>query len=500
MWPLLAASLSLCASVSAASPGEQRRALQADTDGTADGMVTRQTVPISTCTAEVEQVGAFEADGRAYVSFRLYVGLQDSAATNVYAIYGESAAGGDLPIIIPAAFQVSPPWGADFGGIDQELARAAAAASVQHVQYDSWLTIGLDNGDPGHLLAMTPGFFPLAAEEWGPDQALRLTNAAIFYMDPDLGPTDRRVLLAQLSCPADLPCSTTLNVRGRYATAPNNWDQTQLVFAASLEPAAEPAGPVHDDSCDQAHDGFCDEPYECDTGTDTTDCSQEGFEEGNNKYCRYASDGECDEIQLCPAGSDTFDCCLNGVPRETDSAGKPVVAADVCCGGDCLPPGADWCQFANDGSCDEPPLGYECPPGTDTTDCSAAAEWSCQYSDDNDCDEGPDAQYCLRGTDFNDCCEAVGVVKVFPDLLPDNTPHPRAGQVVAGNADCSQEAFGRVGHSAPPPPPPPPSPEGPNSCIYANDDECDERESTLSDCPARFAGAFVTYRAICICA
>ena len=229
--------------------------------------------------------------------------------------------------------------------------------------------------------------------------------------------------------------------------------------------AGTESAPDTDNSCEHANDGYCDEPYECDMGTDTMDCAAEGFEHGNNRYCQYAGDGECDEILYCPAGSDTVDCCLGGAPRVADQHGAPVVAANVCCGGDCLPPGPDWCQYANDGACDEPPLGYECPIGTDTTDCDAVAELSCQYSDDGECDEGPQAQYCLPGTDFNDCCDAVGQVKVWPPTYSDGTARPDAGRVVAGNADCSAEAEGRAGtafdisvHG-----------DDGNSCTWAND-------------------------------
>lgn len=90
-----------------------------------------------------------------------------------------------------------------------------------------------------------------------------------------------------------------------------------------------------DDSCQHTNDGYCDEPYGCEMGTDTTDCSQEGFGNGNNRYCQYTDDGACDEIQHCPAGSDTHDCCHNGEAREIDALGKAVVADQVCCDGNC---------------------------------------------------------------------------------------------------------------------------------------------------------------------
>ena len=62
---------------------------------------------------------------------------------------------------------------------------------------------------------------------------------------------------------------------------------------------------------------------------------------------------------------------------------------------------ADSCEFANDGTCDEPDL---CARGTDTTDCRPRTRtWttsgradSCEFANDGTCDE-PDL--CARGTD-----------------------------------------------------------------------------------------------------
>ena len=144
-----------------------------------------------------------------------------------------------------------------------------------------------------------------------------------------------------------------------------------------------------EDSCATAFDDTCDEPYDCAAGTDTTDCAAEGFTNGNNPYCPYGGDGECDEGPhgtpgaYCPPGSDTVDCCVDGVPRarEPGDRGQDIVSANVCCGDSCAP-GPDWCQYAQDGYCDEPPVGYECPAGSDTTDCAAAATQGCRYHDD----------------------------------------------------------------------------------------------------------------------
>eukprot|EP01045_Picozoa_sp_COSAG04_P001008 COSAG04_NODE_30_length_35898_cov_42.288053_7_plen_823_part_00 len=257
------------------------------------------------------------------------------------------------------------------------------------------------------------------------------------------------------------------------------WDRDECQAALDAIPAEPCAGagcstaahappPAPDDSCPSANDGYCDEPYECPTGTDATDCSEAGFENGNNRYCQYVGDGECDEGPhgtpgaYCPPGSDTVDCCVGGVPRAHDSRLRNITSANVCCGAGCAPPGPDWCQHANDGDCDEPPIGYECPVGSDTTDCAAAATQGCRYHDDGECDEGPEAQYCLPGTDTADCCED-GKPKEWAE------GSPNFGRDLS-NAICD----GPPPATATPEPAPQPELVRDDSCATANDDECDE--------------------------
>lgn len=200
--------------------------------------------------------------------------------------------------------------------------------------------------------------------------------------------------------------------------------------------------------CPTARDDHCDEPYACLPGTDTRDCAEAGYSRGGNPFCPYTNDRECDEVAYCPAGSDTMDCCDAGVPRETDLSHRTIDPSDVCCTGDCPAPASNYCRWSNDGECDEPPIGYACPVGSDTVDCDAVRQAPCRYADDSECDEG---MYCLPGTDFNDCCGSVGVVK--------------PGVPNTENAECSEAAARIAGMPRAP---------GPDSCWWANDRECDE--------------------------
>jgi hypothetical protein len=168
-----------------------------------------------------------------------------------------------------------------------------------------------------------------------------------------------------------------------------------------------PVGSDPHDCCAAQENGVCEEVGkggDCPVGTDFFDCGG----------CEWLNDGVCDEPFLCPPGSDKPDCCAteeNGVCEEVGMGGDCPVGDDaVDCGS---------CQWANDGYCDEPNL---CPPGTDGDDCCATEEngvceevgqggdcpdhsddWDCgycQWLNDGECDE---PNLCPPGSDVPDC-------------------------------------------------------------------------------------------------
>ena len=122
-------------------------------------------------------------------------------------------------------------------------------------------------------------------------------------------------------------------------------------------------------SCETACNDICEDPATCAPGTDAADCGyekdeaaalraehrrarqeerekQEQREEpevavADGNACDFANDGSCDEPHLCKPGTDTDDCLAEEM--------------------------GDTCHFANDGKCDEP---EPCPKGTDTSDCT----------------------------------------------------------------------------------------------------------------------------------
>ena len=95
---------------------------------------------------------------------------------NVYSIYGD--AGRDLEF--PPAYQVAAPFGADFGGVSPLF-----FVSMPTAQYDSWLTVGITEGDSAHRI----GAIGISFVNWSEQNGLVSapdTGGSVFWMDPDL--------------------------------------------------------------------------------------------------------------------------------------------------------------------------------------------------------------------------------------------------------------------------------------------------------------------------
>jgi len=91
--------------------------------------------------------------------------------SNIYAIYGNS----ENNMIIPAAYQLKDHQGANIGGINPLLRQF-----VPESKYDSWLTIGLTDGNSiGQVDVIGVDF-----NSWTDTNNLVVNNGAIFLDDP----------------------------------------------------------------------------------------------------------------------------------------------------------------------------------------------------------------------------------------------------------------------------------------------------------------------------
>ena len=107
---------------------------------------------------------------------------------------------------IPPAFQVATPFGVDLGGTNPQFWQFNPDA-----QFDSWLTVGLTQGENANALSSVG----IDLANWDLDHGITTTDGAVFWMNPDDGPSTSTAVVAQLTVPISRLPSITLCAQGR---------------------------------------------------------------------------------------------------------------------------------------------------------------------------------------------------------------------------------------------------------------------------------------------
>jgi hypothetical protein len=140
------------------------------------------------------------ADRAGYTTYQLSLEPSDPTG-NIYAVYGDQ----EHTMLMPPAFQVSPPFGANFGGTNPAFWRIKAEA-----EYDSWLTAGITDGvDTGRLSSIGIDF-----DAWTVDSGLIADDGAVFWMDPTTA-TPGLSVVAQFTVPTGTAWQAMLSAQGK---------------------------------------------------------------------------------------------------------------------------------------------------------------------------------------------------------------------------------------------------------------------------------------------
>ena len=111
------------------------------------------------------------------------------------------------PLHLPPAYQSSFNYGSNLGGINPFIMNI-----YPDTKYDSWLTIGLSDGDNNNDLSSIGVNF----EDWSEEKSLDVTNGAIFLMDPEEKIVDGdEYLLGQMTVRENSNPIVVLNVQGK---------------------------------------------------------------------------------------------------------------------------------------------------------------------------------------------------------------------------------------------------------------------------------------------
>jgi hypothetical protein len=139
---------------------------------------------------------------------RLAVGL-DATQANVYAMAGTP----DSPMVFPPAFQAATPFGADIGGVNP-----AFVPIMPPSEFDSWLTVGVTDGNDGAISAIGLGL-----DAWSVSSGISANNGAVFWMNPEYGPSGSDIVMAQLTVPSTEATTATARLQGRSAGGAPDW-------------------------------------------------------------------------------------------------------------------------------------------------------------------------------------------------------------------------------------------------------------------------------------
>ena len=155
-----------------------------------------------------------------YTTFRISVVIKPGAdVTNLYALYGDEYGNN---IFLPRAYQTSINYGSNIGGVNPFFLE-----SYPNVMYDSWLTIGISNGNLNNKLSSIGIDF----NKWDENHDLDITNGGVFVMDPEETIVQgREYLIGQITVVENSNPSMIVNVQGKTKHSGNTWNENGIVF------------------------------------------------------------------------------------------------------------------------------------------------------------------------------------------------------------------------------------------------------------------------------
>ena len=183
-----------------------------------------------------------------YTTYRLSLIIINPTVQNIYAIYGDDQPI-EQPMSIPPAYQGSSIFNSNLGGIAPEI-----IAINNDAAYDSWLTIGLTEGDIQNKLSVVG----LDFNSWTETIGIYTTNGAVFVLDPQENIIPGlEYVVAQLTIPNDVVTNVMLNAQGalRCDTCKHaqTWQEKGIIFHLERPQVTDPNVIPH--NCISWHDG-----------------------------------------------------------------------------------------------------------------------------------------------------------------------------------------------------------------------------------------------------
>ena len=256
----------------------------------------------------------------------------NSAPKSIYTIFGDSRS----PLVFPPAYHSPAPFGCDIGGTDPRL---HAIPGGETAKYDSWLTVGVTEGNSQNAISSIGIDWDSWTPNWPgpPSEAvgqLSVDDGAVFWMDPDDAPSFEqfgdKTPVAQLTVRHDSHAIVSINGQGRCVDeGTEDWEEVGLLLTLFPE-TGPPPSPSPEPTLDPTHSRAA-----CNTITPRSSPSL-------GEVCGCQVPGDCptlnqvkDPSPLCRGPvctqEDAFTCCVMRPPP------SPPGSTDGNCNGDPVP-------------------------------------------------------------------------------------------------------------------------------------------------------------------
>ena len=178
---------------------------------------------------EITQCNMNGIDG--HTTYQLSLVVQENKnVKNIYAIYGNSKDHETLSMSFPPVYQSPIYQGQNLGGVSQYM-----VSMFPYTLFESWLTIGLKNGDPQGTISSIGVDFT----KWDDSSPLDIDNGAIFLMDPsniNLENQGQEIIVAQITIPSHTAPTIILSIQGKTLNYDKNnpssrsWTEKNILF------------------------------------------------------------------------------------------------------------------------------------------------------------------------------------------------------------------------------------------------------------------------------
>jgi hypothetical protein len=160
-----------------------------------------------------------------YTTYRLSLVIKPNMnVKNIYALYGNS--NDNSVTYLPPAYQSISEIN-NIGGVEPFVINLNPDAN-----YDSWLTIGITNGDTNNKLSTIGIDF----SSWTSRMGLTIDNGAVFVMDPELNIVNKNeYVIGQLTLLTDSEFTAIVNVQGKTidTSISKTWQEKNIIFDIS---------------------------------------------------------------------------------------------------------------------------------------------------------------------------------------------------------------------------------------------------------------------------